>query len=669
MDPLFYGKATNGTSEKVQLNSGDTVVRELEGLVKDNQPINDVITGSPEVMDYFYKLFPEVIKSNETGHIDKDAFTLWQPSQNNITIELDPHRKGSLPEQDVYIGGPASAVAAALQAKSGKSEAQKVLYGHDGRRAASNWKGSASYFHIRDSVPVYYWPDNHGAYTMYATAKHFVQRNFAPTSYMKDLTTDPNWNKLRLNVFNFLKNPALTWLFAKNQFYAMQDVGLHIEGTELRDKSKQTAKATCTLASLTPEIFEHLRGDQPLFLNDASYGDAIYTFAGSEADVKETEGVINNLKSIAGDDLLEHHFLTKEEIKKRGYDSNHIKKAAIFPKDGNFPPYLDEALETLVTENGGNVCDHMQLKTILVQPTKNGDDVEVSRIQWQNINTGEIQETGVKSLYLSLGPSMRSMTVNVPPELAPLKTHLQNMFGGGNLIGQIMHASAASIVFMVRVDMSKVPEEGLRCFRDHIDGHNKHIIRLGEKDVQMGDKQYKCFVMQSTGGGHFPSKNAHAETALNVFKANIIPILGLERDGIEYDILQVRSCARGVTAQNAFRMSAPASNMVMVYGLGGIGMSTMAGNALLMKALMGLRQKVSTGGMDVQEYTDALQTASFASIPHWNKQNPFTQNYAQFIDFSNNPKVLAQRFGVKKALPFPISQKVVNTLLRRVMLR
>ena len=110
---------------------------------------------------------------------------------------------------------------------------------------------------------------------------------------------------------------------------------------------------------------------------------------------------------------------------------------------------------------------------------------------------------------------------------------------------------------------------GLRCLRDHIDGHNKHIIRLAEKDVNFGTKKYKYFAMQSTGGGHFPSNYAHAETALNVFKANIIPILGLDRDGIEYDIVQVRSCARGVTAQNAFRMSAPASNMVMVYGLGG----------------------------------------------------------------------------------------------------
>ena len=179
-----------------------------------------------------------------------------------------------------------------------------VIYGHDGRRAASNWKGSASYFHIRDAVPVYYWPDNHGAYTIYATVKHFIERNFFSTKYFKDIATgrswyyllpifitiltvrnisfdctfsksfkimnisDPNWNKLRLNWVNFIKEPSIAWLFAKNQYYAMQDVGLHIKGTELRDKSEQTARATCKTAALSHEIFEHLNEgyERPLFL-------------------------------------------------------------------------------------------------------------------------------------------------------------------------------------------------------------------------------------------------------------------------------------------------------------------------------------------------------------------------------------------------------------------
>ena len=81
-------------------------------------------------------------------------------------------------------------------------------------------------------------------------------------------TSDPNWNKLRLNWVNFIKEPSIAWLFAKNQYYAMQDVGLHIKGTELRDKSEQTARATCKTAALSHEIFEHLNEgyEKPLFL-------------------------------------------------------------------------------------------------------------------------------------------------------------------------------------------------------------------------------------------------------------------------------------------------------------------------------------------------------------------------------------------------------------------
>ena len=95
---------------------------------------------------------------------------------------------------------------------------------------------------------------------------------------------------------------------------------MHIKGTELRGKSEQTAKATTVLASLTPEIFKHLETKKPLLLqSDKELADAIYLFLGPEKDVVETEGVINNLKSIAGDDLLEHNFLSSEEISKRGY--------------------------------------------------------------------------------------------------------------------------------------------------------------------------------------------------------------------------------------------------------------------------------------------------------------------------------------------------------------
>ena len=86
-----------------------------------NKPINDVIVNSEDVMNHFEEIFPEVAKSNDTGKLTKKAFSLWENNKNNICIELDTSPLiMSQPKFDVYIGGPASAVAAALQAKSGE---------------------------------------------------------------------------------------------------------------------------------------------------------------------------------------------------------------------------------------------------------------------------------------------------------------------------------------------------------------------------------------------------------------------------------------------------------------------------------------------------------------------------------------------------------------------
>ena len=97
------------------------VVNELEKLVFNNKPINDVIVNSEDVMNHFEEIFPEVARSNDTGKLTKEAFSLWENNKNNICIELDTSPLiMSQPKFDVYIGGPASAVAAALHAKSGE---------------------------------------------------------------------------------------------------------------------------------------------------------------------------------------------------------------------------------------------------------------------------------------------------------------------------------------------------------------------------------------------------------------------------------------------------------------------------------------------------------------------------------------------------------------------
>ena len=109
------------------------VVNKLETLVFNNKSINDVIVNSEDVMNHFEQIFPEVARSNDTGKLTKEAFSLWENNKNNICIELDTSPLiMSQPKFDVYIGGPASVVAAALHAKSGeftfKASTSKALY-------------------------------------------------------------------------------------------------------------------------------------------------------------------------------------------------------------------------------------------------------------------------------------------------------------------------------------------------------------------------------------------------------------------------------------------------------------------------------------------------------------------------------------------------------------
>lgn len=83
---------------------------------------------------------------------------------------------------------------------------------------------------MRDAIPVYYWPDNHGAYTIYTTIKHWVHRRLGYAHYCKEVAEDANWNKLRLDIRGLVREPQTFGLFAKNQIMALNDVGLHIKG-------------------------------------------------------------------------------------------------------------------------------------------------------------------------------------------------------------------------------------------------------------------------------------------------------------------------------------------------------------------------------------------------------------------------------------------------------
>ena len=84
----------------------------------------------------------------------------------------------------------------------------------------------------------------------------------------------------------------------------------------------------------------------------------------------------------------------------------------------------------------------------------------------------------------------------------------------------------------------------------------------------------------------------------------------------------------------------PASNASMIYAIGGVGMTTMAPNALLMKAALNEREKLSNNQVSACEFKQNLENGNFSKIPHckWN-HNPFNGfDYARWVDYVNEPR-------------------------------
>ena len=184
-DPLFLGSVVLSKGDAPRLTSGHSMLSDLEDRGWAGRPVDTVLAAPPDILEHFGNIFPEIVESNHVGKFQgDDVWKTWKDNNNEITVELDPSPQVRCEEgRDVYIGGPAALFAATIQSRSDE-DSSNVLYGHEGRVGLSNWKGSASYYHIRDAIPVYYWPDNHGAYVLYATVKHALQKTFMPAYYL-----------------------------------------------------------------------------------------------------------------------------------------------------------------------------------------------------------------------------------------------------------------------------------------------------------------------------------------------------------------------------------------------------------------------------------------------------------------------------------------------------
>ena len=624
--------------------NGKDIIAELETRIQNKRMINDVISGPDDVTEFFGRVFPEVTRQHNVGLTTTRDYKIWEDGENEITIEedLEPIVENEK-RWDVYVGGPAAIIGAVIQSRSGK-EGGNVLYAHDGIRGISNWKGSAGTYILRDVCPLYHGANYNAVYVAFLTLRDALHRRVNFVGYLHKIKTDAMWVNVRIHYSSLLRDPGLLLLSLKNQWNALRDVGLYVRGTAFSPTHKTIAYTSIPHASLTPDILKKMNLPYSVLYMSNERSMSLDATPGKNK-IKKNKFVDakRRMEEIVGRKMIEERVLSKQETLARGYDPGYVFNLTERPGSGAFPMSIDEDMEQDIIRGGGEVRSQSRLVSVLVKPVRGGEDCQVTRVRWEDTVTGQMSTTVVNSLIISLGPSMATLRVKQADSKSWLG-RLSKVFQPSNLMEKMMLATASTMIFLIKIDKTKVPDFQLSKFRDDYGYGNKRYLMLAEREVEISGTSYHVFAMQASGGGLFPYRHCHAETALNVINTVFSTSLQLDTPGIQYEIISVRTCSRGVTAQNFMRLSAPAANMAMVYGLGGLGMGTMVPNALLLKALITQRSLLAEGKISGDEFRDNLKRGQFDVIPHWESGNPFSRDYYKFFDMRSSRAAARQLF-------------------------
>ncbi|XP_066931008.1 uncharacterized protein [Clytia hemisphaerica] len=666
-DPLHHGILHLKSTEVTPLQQGKHVTQQLEELIKSRKNVTEIVSAPDNVISFYQEIFPEVATANDLGRSTPEA--MGQLENNTVAIEIDegptllPHEE----KYDIYIGGPAALCSASIQSKS--PEAKNVLYIHDGYRGASNWKGSASYIHMNEAVPIYYTKKKTFVHAFYhSLRRYFLQAQGMDSYIQKYIKSSPHYYRLLIDFPAAMRYPITALKFVlSNQLASIKDIGT-LFGIESRFKlptaSYSISKYLIPHALAGYDILKILNPGKDICLKSNDTAKSLMYFEGGH---KEADLTYNIMDEIVGTKYFRRRNVSQNEIEEMGFSSDYGGAFVEFFDNGYMLPDADQTLEEMVTENGGQIEEGFHLRKILVKPTDDHQDATATRIVLQNTKTKEFITRNVKSLYLSLGPSMSQLKVLPPSED---RTLMNSLFQSSNLLKTMLPMAGGTCTFLVKVDMSIIPESKLESFRTHLTGVSLHIVRLGEKDVYIDGKHFKYFTMLVAGAASINlDRYISPELILNMFESNAKAFLQLGQEGIEYDILSVRSCARGVTSSNSPQFLAPLQNTVMVYGLGGVGMTTMAANALFMKALLALRTDVAEGKITEKEFFNNLKSSNYESIPHFDHPNPFIRDSRKFVnrDLQRTARMLGfpKRHSQANSMVQPfISQGISNNFLK-----
>ena len=566
--------------------------------------LKEIYGANLAVEDIFRRIFPELVQTrgitllrqrDENGQL----FQRWLDDHNRIEIEFEAeetHPKNTEHIDALFVGGPSTVVAALLYQMRYPHE--RILHAF-ADRFDSNHDGSASHFHQRHSVPLYVFPDNRGHYYLYID---LYKRLIGNQRLAHRAETDRNHVKLTLAWSN-IKVRHLFTIFLPNLWHMLTDLWL------IRDKKKTKMAQSMQHSFRTTPIVEAIHRCtglpiESMILRGKHKANAINF---SDEDERYYYTWLNQYGRFPFNEISRHSF------------GDGVQQVFDFPEDGMLAPMVIDNLKKALVKTSR--CG-FQLKELYVKVDPlDQQQVRISSLEWMDVNTLKQHRVTVNRLFLSLGPSgtvriipprlswwrhaldcltqqrrekvSKRQMGGYTPTLTSLWRHTLNavkntFFRGTECLKDWDWAAGSSSVIILGVDLQRTDRVQLDIFGRFLEGPNQHWSLMAQRDVTLFEsteneapvRHYRFFAIQMTGGGNFPSRFSKPEYMVSLLSTTEhMYNLKAVRDHAFYDIVQSRSCARAVSAQNTIAFAYLADNAVINYALGGIGMTTMFSNA------------------------------------------------------------------------------------------
>ena len=197
-----------------------------------------------------------------------------------------------------------------------------LLYCHDGKRGASNWKGGASYYTVHEAMPMYYWPGASGIKVLLGTLQQHLEKTLDYKHYCKQVSEDPQWNRLRLSIKGLIREPRAVLVFAKNTMLAVRDTCLSMWPAE-----STSAYTSTHHAFASQEIVSKMNLPKPPILTSSAQSKSLHLTLGTTKGTEELHQVLDKIVSICGS-IVDYNKVSTSQLVERGYKVDFVKQVS-----------------------------------------------------------------------------------------------------------------------------------------------------------------------------------------------------------------------------------------------------------------------------------------------------------------------------------------------------